>query len=354
MNPRLRAMALAGMSTLFVVILLSVARIQLTSVSALAQETTPPATEEPTVEASPIVTATLEPTVTLPVEPTAIPPEITVTTTVEPGETPTVTATSTTTATEEATPTPIQEQPSPTATPLPATPTPTAALAVTTTPVAGSATETRGMARTITVVGEGTARIRPDIAQATIGVEIASSSLQEATTEAEERMESVLDALQSAGVAATDMQTSGYNIWVERDFGPEGMATEEQIRYRVTNNVLVTIRDLENLATILGAAIDAGANNLYGVTFNLENPGEARSMARSEAVQDARENAEELAGLTNTQIGRVIHVSEIVEQPVDVFSSVQAAPVAEAGGAGPISPGELQVTERLQITYELQ
>jgi uncharacterized protein YggE len=216
----------------------------------------------------------------------------------------------------------------------------------------------------VTVVGEGSVSIEPDIANTTIGVEVVEPSVQEAVSQARETMEAVLGALQEAGVADEDIQTTGFNIWAERNFGgpaPVDASSEdgngETVRYHVSNNVQVTIRDLNNIEGILDAAIQAGANNIYGVNFSLDDPTTVESEARQKAIENARVKAEELAGLTETELGGVISISEVIGQGGGYFGGNFATAAREGlggGGAGPISPGQLKMTMQLQVTYELQ
>jgi uncharacterized protein len=216
---------------------------------------------------------------------------------------------------------------------------------------------------TVTVVGEGSVSIDPDIANTTIGVEVVEPTVQEAVSQAREMMDAVIAALQEAGVAEEDLQTSGFNIWAERNYGgPMPMESEgtndnaEQVRYHVSNNVQVTVRDLENIEGVLDAAIQAGANNIYGVNFSLSDPTVIESDARAEAVENARTKAEELAGLTGTEVGGVVSISEVVGQGGGYFGGNFAQASRDGlggGGAGPIAPGQLKMTMQLQITYEL-
>jgi len=210
--------------------------------------------------------------------------------------------------------------------------------------------------RTITVVGEGTVSIEPDIAQANIGVEIFNASVQEASAEARAVMEQVIEALQQEGVVESDIQTSGYNIFAERMYGPEGPSGDDEIRYRVTNNVAITIRDLSQVGSVLESAIDAGANNVFGVNFSLDDPSTVESEARESAVADAAAKAAELATLHELSVGPVISISEVIGGNGGVFADNFSAESVRAfgGGGGPILPGELQLTMRLEIVYTLE
>ncbi len=208
---------------------------------------------------------------------------------------------------------------------------------------------------TVTVVGEGTVSIDPDIATATIGVEVLRSSVKEASADAQEVMENVLAALTTQGIAQKDIQTRHFSIYAER-FGPEGLLADDQVRYRVSNTAFITIRDLDTIGAVLDAAIDAGANNIYGVDFRLADPAAVESQARAEAVADARSKAEELAELTGVTVGGVMSISEVIGQGGGFFGGNFSRMDHEmgGGGAGPISPGELTLTMPLQITYELR
>jgi uncharacterized protein YggE len=206
---------------------------------------------------------------------------------------------------------------------------------------------------TITVVGEGKVTLEPDIARVTIGVETVTNTVKEASEQNRATVEAVLAALAEQGIAEEDMQTSGFSIYAER-FGPEGPLAEGDVRYRVSNNVMVTIRDIDNVGTILDAAIEAGANNIYGVEFALDDPGVAESDARSAAIADAQAKAAELAELTGLSLGQVVSVSEVVGGGGGYYLGNFAEQARAFGGGGtPITPGQLDLVMQLQVIYSI-
>jgi uncharacterized protein YggE len=214
---------------------------------------------------------------------------------------------------------------------------------------------TSALPRTITVVGEGTVKIKPDVAQANIGVEVVEPTVKEASKGARDTMEAVLKALTEQGVDEKDIQTSGFSVWTERPYGPEGPSDE--VLYHVSNQVAVTIRDLDTVGTVLDAAIEAGANNIYGVTFSLADPSQVESRARKEAVANAQAKAQELATLNDVEVGDVVSVSEVIGGRGGYYTSVvreTAVAAGMGGGGGPIAPGELELTLQLEIVYTVQ
>ena len=207
----------------------------------------------------------------------------------------------------------------------------------------------------VTVVGEGIVTIEPDIATASIGVEVVRPTVKEASVAAQSIMDEVQAALLSQSIKELDIQTQHYSIFAER-FGPGGLLSDDDVRYRVSNTVFITIRDLESIGDVLDAAIDAGANNIYGVDFSLADPASVESEARADAVADAYGKAEELAGIIGVSVGEVMGISEIIGQGGGFFGgNFSRMALAEmGGGAGPVSPGELNLTMQLQITFELR
>jgi len=209
---------------------------------------------------------------------------------------------------------------------------------------------------TIIVVGEGSARVEPDIAVASIGVQVANEDVRAASSEAQELMNAVLTAIREQGVAEEDIQTSGFSIFA--DFGPIGPAGEQPQAslYRVSNNVNVTIRDLDQVAAVLDAAIAAGANNIFGVNFSVDDPSPAAAEARAEAIENAQAKAQDLAELTGLALGNVFSVSEIIGSRGGFYGGSALGLASQAGlggGGGPIVPGQLNVNVQLEVIYSV-
>jgi uncharacterized protein YggE len=206
-------------------------------------------------------------------------------------------------------------------------------------------------ARTITVVGEGKVNVQPDVARVNIGVETVKPTVEEASEENDAIVNAVLAALKEQGIADNDIQTSGFSVYAER-FGPDGPLPEGEVRYRVSNNVGVKIRDMEKVGEVIDAAMQAGANNIYGVEFTLEDKTDAQSEARALAVDAAKAKAEELAALNGVSVGEVLAISEVIGNSMFISANQAYMPMGGGGGA-PIAPGELELSTQLQITYAI-
>jgi uncharacterized protein len=217
-------------------------------------------------------------------------------------------------------------------------------------------TDTGKLPRTVTVVGEGKVKIKPDLAQANIGVEVRKPTVKEASAEAKKVMEQVFKTLKAQGIEDKDIQTSGFNIWVEAPPAPmdASASSQGQSVYHVTNVVMVNIRDLDKVGTILDAAIESGANSMYGVTFSLADPSAIQSEARKKAVANAKAKSDELAGLTGVKVGEVVSVSEIIGSTGYMPRVAEMASSSMGGGGSSIQPGELEISTQLQLVYAIQ
>ena len=225
-------------------------------------------------------------------------------------------------------------------------------------PAQAQSTESAGgysPTETITVVGQGSVSVKPDIARVSLGVETSAETIGEAVAENQDIMESILAALEDIGVDSKDIQTMNYSIRLDRypeQFGRVESATEEpQPVYRVSNMVSVTIRDLDSVGSVLDAVIEAGANDIWGINFAVDDPAQSQDEARAAAIEDALARAGALAESNGVELGPVMSVSEIVgATPISKAVVMESA----AAGGGPISPGELEVGYQVQVTYFIE
>jgi uncharacterized protein YggE len=222
------------------------------------------------------------------------------------------------------------------------------------------------VSRSITVVGNGEVKAKPDIATVNLGVEVTAPTVSEAMTEANAHMKTILAAMQSLGIADKDVQTSNFSISFERQNPTLPLATETTSGaktgdaqapagfYRVNNMIQVTIRDLDKVGDELDAAVEAGANNVWGVSFGLDDTAALEVEAREKAVEDARARAASLAKLNGVVVGDVLSISEVIGGGPSPKYAESASFSGLGGGGAPVEPGELTFTTQIQIVYGIR
>jgi uncharacterized protein len=208
------------------------------------------------------------------------------------------------------------------------------------------------ISRTVTVNGSGEISIRPDTGMVTLGVEVHNEDLGTAQTEATERMDAVIAAMESAGIAEADIKTANYNIWVDRDWE----RPDQPIRgYNVSHNITVKVRDIDQVGTIIEQGLEAGANSVQGIAFTVEDNADAISQARELAVADARAKAEDLARITGVTLGQVVTIEEYSHSASPVAYEERAYDMDDGAGASapPINPGESVISIQVQVAWEI-
>jgi uncharacterized protein YggE len=202
----------------------------------------------------------------------------------------------------------------------------------------------------ISVTGTGEAVGAPDIARISLGVNITSTSIAMAMDESNSVMEAITEALVELGVEAEDIQTSNFSIWPEDRFERALGETLAERSYRVENTVTVKVRDLSILAQVIEAALENGANNLYGLDFSVEDSSELAADARALAVADARAKAEQLAEELGVTLGEARIVSE---QFGSVSVRAESARPMGGGGGPAISEGSISVSVQVDVTFDM-
>jgi uncharacterized protein YggE len=204
--------------------------------------------------------------------------------------------------------------------------------------------------RTITVTGTGMVTLTPDIAYVYVGVHTQDTSATTAMNQNNVQTQAVIEAIKALGVADEDIKTTNFSVSPQ----PVYDANYNQIgtTYVVDNTVYVTVRDLTKLGDLLDNSIQSGANNVYGISFDLADKTDALSQARLAAVQDARKQADELAGATNVQIGDVQTISYYDSTPSPIFLEARAA--ADSASSVPVQSGSMQITTTVTIVYEIK
>lgn len=207
--------------------------------------------------------------------------------------------------------------------------------------------------RGITVVGTGKAAGTPDVAHVSVGIETSAATVQQAVDDNRGKMSALLDTLKELGVADKDIQTSNYSVYMQQaPVTPEtSVADSGALTYHVNNQVEVTVRDVSKLGDLLDKAVAAGANNIYGVNFSVDDTSKLEADARAKAIADARSRAASLAQLAGVQLGDVVSISEVIGSNGPVYASMAAG---MGGGGAPIQPGELNVNMSVQVTFAIK
>jgi uncharacterized protein YggE len=207
----------------------------------------------------------------------------------------------------------------------------------------------------LTTSGRGETRLAPDYAYVTIGVTNPAQNAVDAAAENARRFESILGALHSFGLNDRQLLTSRYNLTQNFEYPKNGQPKPSGFVARST--IRAEVHRLEDLGKIIDASIASGATEVTGVQFLASNTDEARRTAMTEAVKQARADADAMARAAGGSLGRLIALnSGGISQPIyNARQNVQfeGAVLTSAGAsATSIVPGDLIVTAQVFGRWE--
>jgi uncharacterized protein YggE len=204
---------------------------------------------------------------------------------------------------------------------------------------------------TLRVTGTGQATGTPDLARVDLGVETRDEDIAVAVDETNRKMSELTEALSNVGIAKEDLLTTQYNIRQDEPIDPQTGRPVGTGEYVVSNTLKVTVREIDQISQVIETGLNAGANRVFGLAFDIEDTSTLESQARSEAIQDAMNRAQELADGLEIALGQPIYISEGF---ADIQPVIREAPQAAMGGGPSISTGQLTVAVQVNLIFAIE
>ncbi len=207
----------------------------------------------------------------------------------------------------------------------------------------------------IYVSGTGKVTTTPDQAVIVFAVETENTDVKIAQQQNAQQMDSVVNALKSAGIPEKDIRTAGYNIIPVTESDSRGLTTARVKYYRVINTLEVTLNDVNRAGEIVDLAVENGANRVNRFSFTLSDAKqqEFRSQALTAAVAQARGDANAVAAAIGKTIVDVKEVNVGGGYVPLAYDSRYSGMEMAAGSVTPtpLEVGEIDVTASVSITY---
>lgn len=201
----------------------------------------------------------------------------------------------------------------------------------------------------ITVVGTGSAKAVPDVTEWSFGVRSEADSASAAMSENAAATRRVIDALRAAGVDRDDLRTEQVSLYPRMSEDGHTEGGQGVLGYTASNTVHVTVKGVERAGAVVDAAVEAGANEVYGPSLRVSESDEEYAEAVDAAFDDARAKAEAIAAKAGLTLGA----------PVAVVEGGGGGPIAYGESAAaldaavPIEAGSQQIQAFLTVTFDV-
>jgi uncharacterized protein YggE len=202
----------------------------------------------------------------------------------------------------------------------------------------------------ISVGGEASVSVPPDLAMIDAGVASDAKTAHEAAEANNAAMAKVLQALKTAGVDDKDYQTSRLSL--QPQYAPNRPGQSTVAGYRASNRVSIKLRDVSKVAGVIDALVGAGANDVGNIYFTVAEPSKLLDQAREKAVADARRKAEIYAKAAGVTLGAPLSISEDGTPAPRFHVRTLAAPMAEK--MTPVAQGEETLSIAVNVTWAIK
>jgi uncharacterized protein YggE len=194
---------------------------------------------------------------------------------------------------------------------------------------------------------------RPDIATVSAGVTSQAPTAVAAMQANANQMTAVVARIKALGVAEDDIQTSGISLSPQYDYN---QTTQRQVfrGYVASNRVSVKLRKVADAGKALDALVAAGATDIGGPEFSVDDDAAYRAEARRNALTRAQAQANEYARLSGYTGVRLLEINESIsgrQPPMPLMREVKLQAMADA--STPVQPGLVGTVVNLTVKYEL-
>lgn len=195
---------------------------------------------------------------------------------------------------------------------------------------------------------------KPDIVDIGAGVTSQASTAVEAMRINAREMNAVIDRIKALGIKDKDIQTTGINLSAQYDYD---QSTSRQVfrGYQASNRVNVTLREVPRAGEVLDALVAAGATDINGPNFSLDDDTGARAQARKAAFDKARAQAEEYARWSGFSGVRLLEINESVAAgpPMPYAQSAERKMMDVSAAPTPVEPGLVGTMVSLTVKFEM-
>ena len=202
----------------------------------------------------------------------------------------------------------------------------------------------------ISVTGEATVSVPPDMAEIDGGFTTEAKTAHEASDASNAAMGKVLLALKAANIDPKDIQTSRLSLQPQTQNAPNRSGPPSIIGYRAGNHVTIRLRDVTKVASVIDMLVGAGANDIGGINFLVSAASKLLDEAREQAFADARRKAEIYAKAAGVTLGAPLSISES-NASVPMFRGKMAmVPMA----AAPVAQGEETLSVTVSVSWAIK
>ena len=203
---------------------------------------------------------------------------------------------------------------------------------------------------TFNVTGEGKVTVKPDTASVTAGIQAQSSTVKGAQDQINLVINKISQSLKQAGIDEKDIQTTNYSIHPSYDYSG---SAQRITGYSASTNLLIKVRNIEKINEVIDIATNNGANQVGGVSFDVDDRTKWENEARTKAVDEAKRKAEEASKIAGFRLGKIINYSENFGGGIRPIPMMRALDASSKEVSTQLESGSTDITVVVTLSYQI-
>ncbi|MEU5169786.1 SIMPL domain-containing protein [Streptomyces mutomycini] len=199
----------------------------------------------------------------------------------------------------------------------------------------------------VSVFGAASVDAAPDLARLRVAISQTKNKPGEAFAATRSGVNRIREVLRGHGIPESAVSTSRLHLSSQWTYGTE----RTFVGYECTASFVIELRELDGLEAVLVDVVDAGANEVTGVEFDVRTKRDLRARARTAAVAAAREKATLYAEAAGVQLGPVIHIKDVDAEQTQSYRSHSSQ--HGDGEEGDLTPGRVTVSAGVVLGFSL-
>lgn len=217
----------------------------------------------------------------------------------------------------------------------------------------------QGITNTVSVAGEGKSLTAPDTLSINIQISELGKTTKDAQDKANAKITKIKEVLKEFNIPKQNIQTTNVNVYTEYD---RSNNTRKLLGYRSQQDLNIKVQGewfAEKGGDIMNKISEIGEINVNNINFIVDDKSKAMEDAREKAFNDAKAKAEQLAKLGGLSLGKPTMITEqeiqySYDRPMYAKEMAMDAGMGNAMNEAALSPGQLELTARVNIVYELK
>ena len=220
------------------------------------------------------------------------------------------------------------------------------------------------MMRTITVKGVGNVSAKPDYISISMTIESVENDYDKAMDGAARRIENLKAAAVSVGYEKEALKTISFNVETryENVRDRQGSYKREFAGYACVYRLKLAFDfDSKQLAKVISAIANSGANPELSIAFTVKNPAKVSEELLESAAQNARAKAEILCKATGAELGQLISIDYnwgelniVYRTSYEMEDCLMPLAAMDKCCAPEIEPDDINVSDTVAFTWEIK